>query len=142
MLASIFVAIEITLAGMFNRRFFIQNLSMEYLGCNAVFSNVLELLSVVCCGASAVSYLAVKAMARDDRNSIQCVFQMIHIYQWVSCGLLASAGCVLAFIFRVFCKTRLLFHGSFFSRYICFFWQISACLIGAVLPGVQGIMTA
>ena len=125
MLASIFVAIEITLAGMFNRRFFIQNLSMEYLGCNAVFSNVLELLSVVCCGASAVSYLAVKAMARDDRNSIQCVFQMIHIYQWVSCGLLASAGCVLAFIFPGFLQNTTAFSWEFLQQvYLLFLAEI------------------
>lgn len=94
MFVGVFVQLEIALAGILNRRFFIHNLSIDYLGCNAVFVNVLEILSLVCCGASAITFLMIKAITSDDQEQIQRAFKINHIYQWTTCGLLAIIGSV------------------------------------------------
>lgn len=97
MFVGVFVQIEIALIGILNRRFFIQNLSIDYLGCNAVFVNILEILSLICCGASAISFLMIKAIASDNEDEIRKVFKINHIYQWVTCGLLVSIGVIASF---------------------------------------------
>lgn len=97
MFVGVFVQIEIALVGILNRKFFIHNLSIDYLGCNAVFVNILEILSLVCCGASAISYLMIKAITSDDEVKIQKAFKINHIYQWTVCGLLVWCGFIASF---------------------------------------------
>lgn len=94
MFVGVFAQLEIALAGILNRRFFIHNLSIDYLGCNAVFANILEILSLVCCGASAISFLMIKAITSDDKEEIRRIFKINHIYQWITCGFLAIIGSV------------------------------------------------
>lgn len=86
----------IALLGLVSRRVFIQTLSLEYLGCNGVFSNVLEILTLVGCGASAVSYLMIKAVAAEEKALIQKTFALVHFYQWCTCGILVLLGCVVS----------------------------------------------
>lgn len=97
MLVGVFIQTEIALIGILNRRFFIQNLSIDYLGCNAVFVNILEILSLVCCGSFAISFLMIKAIASDDVDEVRKVFKINHIYHWITCGLLVLIGAIASF---------------------------------------------
>lgn len=96
MTVGVLVQLEIALIGILNRRFFINNLSIDYLGCNAVFVNVMEVLSLICGGFSAITFLMIEAVASDDKEQIRKVFKINHIYQWITCGLLAVIGSLLS----------------------------------------------
>lgn len=92
MLVGFFSQLMLLVAGLVSRRVFIQILSVEYLGCEGVFSNILHILSLAGCGASAVSCITIKAVATDDNREIQKAFALVRYYQKYSCALFLSLG--------------------------------------------------
>ncbi len=119
--------ILIVLLGLVSRRVFIQTLSIEYLGCNGVFSNVLEILTLVGCGASAVSYLMIKAMATEEKSLIQKTFSLVHFYQWCTCGLLVLLGCVVSLFLPALLMNTTSFSWSFLQGVYLLF-LVDLCL--------------
>lgn len=99
--------------GLFSRRVFIRILSVEYLGCEGVFSNILHILSLVGCGASAVSYIMLKAVAADDPKEIQKSFALVRYYQRYSCLLFLSLGVAGGFFLPLILKNSTTFGWRF-----------------------------
>jgi O-antigen/teichoic acid export membrane protein len=127
MIAATVAQVFIVLLGLVSRRIFIQTLSIEYLGCNGVFSNVLEILTLVGCGASAVSYLMIKAVASEEKEKIQQTFALVHLYQWCTCGLLVLLGCATG----LFLPTLLMNTTSFswnFLQAVYLLFLVDLCL--------------
>ena len=99
--------------GLLSRRVFIHILSVEYLGCEGVFSNILHILSLTGCGASAVSYIMIKAVATEDKENIQKAFALIRYYQKYSCILFISLGIVGGFFLPLLLQNTTTFSWQF-----------------------------
>lgn len=92
MVVGFLVQLELAIVGILVRRIFIQYLSLEYLGSHSVFSNVLTVLSFATCGASAVSYIGIKAFVTHDEKEINTAYRIIHLYNWISTVFLMALG--------------------------------------------------
>lgn len=138
MFVAVLVQIELVFLGIISRRIFIQNLSVEYLGCNSVFSNILEILSLVGCGASAVSYLTIKAMATEDTDEIRTIFKIVHLYQWITAALLASAGILAGFFLPTFLANSTSFSWSYLQIVYLLFLADLCCSRWAGMGGTPG----
>lgn len=135
MIVALSVQIELICIGFISRRIFIRYLSVEYLGCNSVFSNVIEIISMVGCGASAVSYLAIKAVATDDESQINKIFKIIHYYQWITCGLFMLIGSVMSFFLSSFLVNATQFNWSFL-QVVYFLYLLDLCI--SMWSGING----
>lgn len=135
MIVALAVQIELICIGFISRRIFIRYLSVEYLGCNSVFSNVIEIISMVGCGASAVSYLAIKAMATDDESQINKIFKIIHYYQWITCGLFMLIGSIMSFFLSSFLVNATQFDWSFL-QVVYFLYLLDLCI--SMWSGING----
>lgn len=125
MIVGILTQLEIVLIGILNRRVFIQNLSIDYLGCNSVFVNVLEILSLVSCGTQAVTYLMIKAMASDDIDEIRKIFRINHVYQWITTSAIAVIGIGTSFFIPALIQNTTGFEWSFLQTvYLIFLLDI------------------
>ena len=127
MFVGVLVQMEIVLLGILNRRFFIHNLSIDYLGCNAVFVNILEILSLVCCGASAITYLMIKALASDDQEQVRRAFKINHVYQWVTCGALGVVGIILSPLLPALLENSTGFEWQFL-QIVYFIFLVDVCI--------------
>lgn len=91
----------------FSRKIFIQILSVEYLGCDGIFSNVLHIFTFVGCGAPAVSYILVQAIATKNEDEIKKAFSLVRYYQLCSCGAILVVGIAASFLTKLFSNTTL-----------------------------------
>lgn len=135
MIVALSVQIELICIGFISRRIFLRYLSVEYLGCNSVFSNVIEIISMVGCGASAVSYLAIKAMASDDKSQINKIFKIIHYYQWITCGFFLLIGSIMSFFLSSFLVNATQFNWSFL-QVVYFLYLLDLCV--SMWSGING----
>lgn len=90
------------IVGLLSRRVFIQMLSVEYLGCEGVFSNMLHVLTLAGCAPLAVSYITIKTVASGEETEIKKAFALVKYYQKYSCSLLLLTGIAMGFFLPLF----------------------------------------
>lgn len=85
------------------RTFFIKLLSIEYLGVNGLFSNILSLLSLAELGiGTAITYMMYKPIAEDDKAKIAAYNQLYRkIYNWIGIFILVTGLCLTPIIHKL-----------------------------------------
>ena len=85
------------------RTFFIKFLSIEYLGINGLFSNILSLLSLAELGiGTAITYMMYKPIAEDDKERVAAYNQSFRkIYNWIGLFVLTGGLSLTPFIYHL-----------------------------------------
>lgn len=80
----------LSLMGIYIRKLFTENLSVELLGLEGLFSNIVSILSLAELGVSSViNYSLYKALAEDDRNEINILMNIYrYMYRIIGCFIL------------------------------------------------------
>lgn len=85
------------------RTFFIKFLSIEYLGVNGLFSNILSLLSLAELGVgTAITYMMYKPIAEDDKEKVAAYNNLFRqIYNSIGIFILVVGLCFTPFIYNL-----------------------------------------
>lgn len=85
------------------RTFFIKFLSIEYLGVNGLFSNILSLLSLAELGVgTAITYMMYKPIAEGDRTKVAAYNQLFRkIYNYIGIFILVTGLCLTPIIYKL-----------------------------------------
>lgn len=85
------------------RTFFIKLLSIEYLGVNGLFSNILSLLSLAELGVgTAITYMMYKPIAENDREKVAAYNQLFKkIYNWIGIFILITGLSLTPIIYKL-----------------------------------------
>ncbi|WP_143330613.1 hypothetical protein [Cloacibacillus sp. An23] len=93
------------LINLISRKIFVSFLSIEYLGLNGLFSNILSMLTLAELGiGTAIIYSLYRPIAEDNKNEIKSLMRLYkYVYCSVGCFILA-AGSLLAPFLNLFIK--------------------------------------
>lgn len=88
------------LCNFISRKIFIMTLGSEYLGLNAVFSNLLSMLSLAELGVgSAIAFALYKPLAEKDTEQIKSIMDLFRRVYWSIGGIIAFLGiCLTPFL--------------------------------------------
>lgn len=98
----------------YTRRLFIKYLSIDYLGCNSLFSNIFSCMAIFEANSGALfSYMMYQAIANKDNKKICKILQLNKIYNWIMGGIIVLLTIPIYFFLPQLVKNTTNFSWSF-----------------------------
>lgn len=98
--------------GIYIRKLFTENLSIELLGLEGLFSNIVSIMSLAELGVSSViNYSLYKALASDDKDEINILMNIYrYVYRIIGCFILFISICLYFFLPSIITERSLPWH--------------------------------